>query len=337
MADTIQEQIRAAIDSSASVLITSAAKPDGDSVAAQLALRRMILMYKPATRVDIINEVLCPPRYRFLPGADAMRTIDDPDLLERYDAAITVDCSPERSGRVRPLHDLAKVRINIDHHIVRTEAGADINLVWPHAGSTAEMIVDFLDNPAWKAPVDPVFAEILYTGMIFDSGGFVYKLTTPHTLRTAARLLETGFDFARVAERVLLVRSVPARLLLGRVISGMTLHADGAIASAVVTLAMMGEVGASTDDLEGLVEQVIFTEGLEVAVLAIELPAANEYKFSLRSRGRVNVAALARTLEPQGGGHDRAAGCTLSGSADEVVSRVVRAVAERLEANRESA
>lgn len=327
----LRDAIRAAVEKAQTFLITSAVKPDGDSVAAQLALRKLIRSYKGAdTRVDIVNEVPCPKRYRFLKGADAMLTMGD-DLLERYDMAFTVDCSPERTGAVRDLFSRSPVKVTIDHHKVRSEGGAEINLVVPTASSTAEVIYGFVEDPAWRTPLTPELAEILYTGVIFDTGGFQYKLTTPHTMRLGAILLETGFDFPKVAERVLLVKSYASRKLLGRVLMQLRLNRTGQVAFAAVSQRMMQEAGAEMDDLEGIVERLIFTENVEVAILAIDLPESDEYKLSLRSRGRVDVAALARKLDPQGGGHDRAAGCNMKGEAEEILWQVVGEVEDLLD------
>jgi phosphoesterase RecJ-like protein len=328
----VRDEIRAAVETSSTFLITSATKPDGDSIAAQLSLRHLLLNYRgEGARVDIVNEVPCPRRYQFLlPDSKVLKTLDDA-LLEKYDMAFTVDCSPERIGRVRPLFDTARVKVTIDHHKVFTQQGADIFLVNSKAGSTAEVIYGFLEDPAWRTPLTPELAPIIYTGMIFDSGGFQYKLTTPHTLRVAAKLMETGFDFSVVAERVLLLKSYPARKLMGRIFSAMKTNRSGVIAYAAVSQRMMLECDAHSDDLEGIVEQMIFTEGIEVAILAIDLADSDEYKLSLRSRGKVDVAMLARKLDPQGGGHDRAAGCNLKGEAEEILWRVVGEVEDLLD------
>lgn len=329
----LRELIRTEAERASTFLITSAIKPDGDSVAAQLALLHLLRSFKgSAIRIDIINEAPCPKRYRFLSGAATMKTLDN-DTMLAYDMAFAVDCSPERVGRVRALYERASVKVNIDHHKVRTDAGADIALVLPTAASTAEIIYAFIADPAWRTPLTPELAEIVYTGMIFDTGGFQYKLTQPETLRIAARLLETGFDFAKVAERVLLERSVASRFVQGKVLTNMRLNRARNVAFAAVTQRMMTEAGAHIEDLEGIVEQMIFTEGVEVAVLAIDLPGSDGYKLSLRSRGRVDVATLARKLDPQGGGHDRAAGCNLKGEAEEILWRVVGEIEDALEAS----
>ena len=328
----VRERIRNEVEKASTFLITSAVKPDGDSVASQLALRHLIRSYRGGdVRVDIVNEVACPRRYRFLTGHEVMKTVADPALLERYDMAFTVDCSPERIGAVRPLFDRSPMKVTVDHHKVRSEGGAEINLVNATASSTAEVIYELIEEPAWKTPLTPQLAEIIYTGVIFDTGGFQYKLTTPHTMRIGAKLLETGFDFPRVAERVLLVKSFASRKLMGRVLNNFRTNTSGQVAYAVVTQRMIQETGADTDDLEGIVERLIFTENVEVAILAIDMAGTDEYKLSLRSRGRVDVASLARSLDPQGGGHDRAAGCNLKGEAEEILWKVIGEVEDRLE------
>jgi phosphoesterase RecJ-like protein len=328
----VRERIRAEVDKASTFLITSAVKPDGDSVAAQLALRKLIETYRGAgARVDIVNEAACPRRYRFLAGSEAMRVFADGGLLAQYDMAFVVDCSPERTGAVRELFMRAPVKVTIDHHKVRSEGGEDISLVEPTASSTAEVIFGLVEEPAWRTPLTPELAEIIYTGVIFDTGGFQYKLTTPHTMRLGAKLLETGFDFAKAAERVLLTKSFASRKLMGRVLNNFRTNASGQVAYAVVSQRMMQETGADTDDLEGIVERLIFTEGVEVAVLAIDLAGSADYKLSLRSKGMVDVASLARGLDPLGGGHERAAGCNLTGEAEEILWRVIGAIEDALD------
>jgi phosphoesterase RecJ-like protein len=327
----LRDRIRAEVEKASTFLITSATKPDGDSVAAQLSLRHLIRSYKGGdVRVDIVNDVACPKRYRFLQDSDSMKVMGAADVLPAYDMAFTVDCSPERIGTVRPLFDKSPVKVTIDHHKVSTEGGADITLIVPTASSTAEVIFGFVEDQAWRTPLDAKLAEIIYTGVIFDTGGFQYKLTTPHTLRLGAKLLETGFDFPKIAERVLLVKSFASRKLLGKVLNVLRTNPSGQIGYAAVSQRMMEEAGANTDDLEGIVERLIFTEGIEVAVLAIDLPNSDEYKLSLRSRGRIDVAALARKLDPQGGGHDRAAGCNMKGEAEEILWKVIGELEELL-------
>ena len=160
--------------------------------------------------------------------------------------------------------------------------------------------------------------------MVFDTSIFRYRLTRPQTLRGAARLLETGIDHARIVEDVLLQQKADKVRLKGRMIDKMQLDAGGRFAWAALTAEEVN--GAETG---GLVDDLVFVEGVEVGALLVGR-GDGTVKLSLRSRGGVDVSAVARTCNPQGGGHTRAAGALFRCPLDEASARAVRIVEDAL-------
>ena len=175
--------------------------------------------------------------------------------------------------------------------------------------------------------MDQDLAGAIYAGMVFDTSIFRYRLTRPATLRAAAILLETGIDHARIVEEVLLQQSAAKMRLRGRMIEKMNLEFEGRLAWAVLT---QGEVAGVESG--GLVDDLVFIEGVEVGALFVE-NVSGEFKASLRSRGGVDVAKLAQAFSPMGGGHRRAAGATLMGKKEQVIPDAVELARQALAAS----
>jgi phosphoesterase RecJ-like protein len=178
---------------------------------------------------------------------------------------------------------------------------------------------------AWGLPISREIALCLYTTLLTETGSFRYSNTKPATLRMAADLLECGVDPAQVSQ-ALYDRNSPGRLkLLGELLSGMERHASGKIAWVTVTQAIFRATGTTAEDTDEMVNYPRSLKGVEVAVLFREV-TPTQYKVSLRSQGRVNVANVAEQFG--GGGHRNAAGCTVQGDLAGVKSRVIGLVAE---------
>lgn len=286
------------------VLLTGPVDPDGDSLGACLALARGIARLGAAS-VEVAGTATF--RYAWMPGADAM--VPDARVAGPYDVAVVMDGDRRRlEPTVEAAFGGATVQVIIDHHASTTPEGYHISLLDPRAASTCEMVHALLES--WGQPLDAELAALLYTGIIFDTGGFRHSNTSPASHRLAARLLETGIDHAAISVRVLVERRPAGLRLLGRALAGVRYYGDGAIALASVSLDDLRTAGAEGADLEGIVDALVYTTGVEVACLAIE-KEAERVKLSLRSRKWLDVAKLARALAAGGGGHPRAAGVSL--------------------------
>lgn len=305
-------------------LITSQLDPDGDSVGSQLALRRVILAEvgeDAAGRIAVVNQVRCPKRYGFVPDADHILT---PEEVGRrsFDVGFVLDGGADRTGTARPLFDACARKVIIDHHKTTTPDGYDVPFIEPNMSSTAEMVYALLEDPRSRATLGPEVAAQIYLGMIYDTGSFQYAMTTARTHRIAALLLEQGIRHSDISERVMLESPLSAKVLLGRTLSSMKILDGGRIAWTQVSRELARETNTTDEDVRGIITQMIFIEGVRVALLFYEKDA-EKVKLSLRSREGFDVANFARSLDPGGGGHARAAGCSLSGPLDEVAHRVV--------------
>lgn len=328
----ILKEIKNIVDNCMSFLITGQDKPDGDSIGAELALYKVLSVAKrngnrtPGSEVilDIVNDQLPPSRYQFLPDFQAVRPLEEIQG-QKYEVGFILDAGKDRVGKVLPILEKCDYTINIDHHKSRLAGNDTISWIEPYVSSTSELIFEFIEHPDWKIPLTPDIAECIYTGIIYDTGSFQYSLTSPKTHRIAARLLETGIAAWKIHEQILLSRSYAALKLLATVLSQVHRDTRGGILWSTITQRMLEETGAQPHEEEGIITQYNFTEGVEVAVLFKEIDKGR-IKVSFRSRGKVDVGAVAKTLHPKGGGHERAAGCTLEGSLEDVQRKVLEAL-----------
>ncbi len=236
----------------------------------------------------------------------------------------------DRTRLTPPLADAfrgARIRGIVDHHRSTRPDGYTHPWIEPDSASTCCMLYRQLDT--FGVELDRDLAAQLYTGAIFDTGGFRYSNTRPETHEMASRLLATGIDHAAICTRVLMERRVSGLRLAGHVFTHATFHAGGQLAVGRATLDLKARFGNVDGDLEGIVDNLVHVRGVEVAALLVERGPA-EVKVSLRSRGKVDVARAARMLAPGGGGHAKAAGVSLAAPVPDAEARVVELVARLL-------
>jgi phosphoesterase RecJ-like protein len=313
--------IAKALTGCASVLISVHKSPDGDALGSQLGL--MLALEKLGKSVFAHNLDPVPEIYRFLP--QNQRITIGKLVQGRYDALIVLDAEPQRTGLFDKTYP-ADVLINVDHHITNP-------LEWPltwldtAASATGEMVFKLIKELGVK--IDREIALCLYAAIFTDTGSFRYSNTTPESLRIAATLLECGADSWLVTENVYESFSFPRLKLLGAVMENMERNGSGKTAWAVVTDELFRQTGTTAEDTDNFVNFVRSAKGVEVAVLFRQTGSA-QYKISMRSKGRVDLSGLAKSLG--GGGHKNAAGSVLDGSIEQVKEKVIGEV-ERTIAN----
>jgi phosphoesterase RecJ-like protein len=325
MTTNIQAAIDAlttALDGAQQVLLAAPGDLDGDAVGALVALARAIPRRWPACTIRIAGTELCPPGLAFLLGHDCQIEVAQTLPEQAFDVAIIVDGGPDRLGAVAPHFARAGLRVMVDHHRSSGDAAVDVAVFDPTSASTTQLLVAVFAR--WAVPLDAALAEPLFAGLVFDTSVFRYRMTSPASLLAAAEMLATGIDHARIVERVLLDQSEAKARLRGLVLNRFHRSADGRLARSWLTAAE-----SERAETGGLVDDLVFIEGVEVGAL-LRGRADGSVKLSLRSKGGVDVAALARSLSERGGGHARAAGATLEGPLDEAGVRVDRAVAAAL-------
>ena len=235
------------------------------------------------------------------------------------DLFISLDLSdPERLGDAKPYFDNADITINIDHHI-SNPGFADINCVFPDSSSTCEVVYELFDD----AFIDKEIAEALYTGIVHDTGVFQYSCAGKRTMEIAGILVEKGINKSRIIDESFYEKTYKQNLILGRCLLESYLCLENKCIVSVATAEIMKEYEADTEDLDGIVNQLRITKGVKAAVFIYEL-SDKEYKVSLRANGDVNVSRAAAVFG--GGGHIKAAGCTLRGELSEELPKLISEV-----------
>ncbi len=314
------------------VLLTAPAAADGDSIGAQLALRKMI-QSKYACEVYIVNDEPLPERYQFLPDAEHSLTPETYALTDKpnyFDVGIIVDGGIDRAGRIKKVYDECSSRIFIDHHSVSCDYPYTLKIVEPAAAATTELVYYISQTKLFNYKVDRDFSQHIYLGLIFDTGFFRHSNTTPEVMELAAKLLRTGFDFTRVGERGMLERTYGSLKLLASTLERAELKQGGKIIISSLSQKMLREFSAEEDDREGIVDHLFLTKGIEVAVLLFELKDGNT-KVSFRSQGELDVAKLARSLTIRGGGHAKASGAFFEEPVEVVQEKVLVRLAEEID------
>lgn len=280
-------------------LVCSHARPDGDAVGSMLAMG--MLLEQLGKRADLVMADRIPNVHRVLPSAEGIRTAER--VEGPYDAAILLECDGLERTRLLGLEEYFLV--NIDHHATGREY-ANLNWIDRGAASVGELVYRLVK--AAKARVTPQMATCLYTTVLTDTGGFCYGSTQASTFGLARDLALAGADPIQIAQNVYFSTPTSKLLLLGAALA--KLRHEERLAWLWVTSEDMARTGATDEDSEGIVNFALCAAGVEAAVFLRELPE-QRIALSLRSKGRVNVAAIAERLG--GGGHESAAGCTLDG------------------------
>jgi len=305
-------------------LVVAHVQPDGDAAASTAAMGW--ILRRLGKSFTLANEGAMPEKFRFLPGIDDQIVDGTSSPLPRlYDVVITVDCADfTRIGTIRgSLAEEAKL-LNIDHHPTNDQFGT-LQLIDPGASATVEILYDLAIS--LNLTPDSDFATLIYAGLLTDTGGFRYSSTSPKVMRMAASLLESGAPGSQLADQLLERLTYEQVSLLQKGLSTLSFSEDRKIAWIVATTALMDDIGASGEDLDGLINYPRNIEGVEVGML-LKQRGPTEFKVSLRSAGIVDVASIAKGFG--GGGHVRAAGCTMHGNPSEIVASIVREVGKQL-------
>lgn len=305
--DNILEEIKKAN----SIVILTHENPDGDAVGSALA------MYHAMKSLSKNVEVIIPKYanlFTFLPGANEIRK---EGTKTQYDLAIAVDSATIKmlNGFVNYFED-AKVKISIDHHGTNTMYG-DYNYVNPDAPACAQLLIVILEY--FGIEITKEIGTCILAGIITDTGGFKYAGVTAETFEFTAGLLEKGVKVSEVYKRVLQTKTRASFELSRKAGNRIEFLENEKIAYTYITMQDELEVGAGEGDHEGIVEVGRDIEGVEVSIFIHETEKG--YRVSLRSNEYVNVSDIAMLFG--GGGHPRAAGCTLTCSLEQAKERLI--------------
>lgn len=296
-------------------------KPDGDALGSVLAGAH--LLKKLGKTVTLVNDDPIPHRFEFLPMADQFLLPED--VQETFDRVISFDCGDrKRLGRAgRLIRDDALI-LNIDHHITNDRFGTE-NLVDLEAAATCQIVYKIAQELGLELDLDT--ATCLYTGLVTDTGGFRYSNTTEEVMLIGASLLKIGVQPYNVIDRVMETMTWPQVLLIREGLSTLERDENGKLAWITITTDLLNRVQGCEEDVEGLVNYPRNVQGVEVGISFRER-GDGRIKVSMRSKYVIDVGALA--VEFGGGGHARAAGCSIEGNMAAVQERVLARVREEL-------
>jgi phosphoesterase RecJ-like protein len=304
--------------------------PDGDAIGSLLALGLSLQM--AGRKVEMLLPEGIPASFRFLDGGEMI----SPELPFGLKEAVVVCLDCAEANRLNAPAELLQdkqrfpVVINIDHHISNDGFG-DLNLVRPHASATGEIVHQLITSGGF--PMDKRVAAAIYTAIATDTGFFRFSNTSGEALRIAAQLVE---DYqvapAFISERVHEEKSYESIKLMGEVLSTLKLSEDKKISWMKMDQALLAKYPVELDETEGFVSYANSIQGVLVGLLFKEVKP-NEVKISWRSKEPVDVSVLAAHFG--GGGHARAAGCTIEGPLEEIIRSVLAYLDEYFRENHE--
>mgnify|MGYP001161504007 FL=1 len=302
------------------VAIAGHVNPDGDCIGSCMGVWLYLRDNLPDVRADVY---LQPVRevFSYIEGLDQIHT--ECDTEKKYDLLILLDISSrERIGVAGPYLETAGKTLCFDHHITNQE-----QYTWlyndPEASSTSEVGWGFLEEDK----ISRACAEALYTGIVHDTGVFQYSCTSPRTMRIAAGLMEKGIPFSEIVDESFYQKTYAQNQIMGRTLMESIMLLDGKCIVGVVRQREMDFYGLNPGDMDGIVSQLRNTIGVEVAIFLYETEFQT-FKVSLRSKARVDVSEIAMVFG--GGGHKRAAGCTMQGLPYDVVNNISLYVEKQL-------
>ena len=322
------------IAASKRILVSGHLSPDGDSLGSMLALARLLRNagYEAYATADL--NALGKPG--FLEGVKDLIPVRKLKRQKRFDLFIAVDCASfERMPpEVRPVAEKLP-KLCIDHHVTNDGSFADVSIVDPEASSTGEIIWRIAKWNEWK--LDTAIAEALWVAIVTDSGRFAYDSTKPGTMRAAGDLLKHGVRTALIND--ILYGTFPKKAIELKRIAWRSLHIwkNRKVAEVTLTRDDFREVRGTKADAEDIIEIPRSVIRNEIALFFYQIPdRTKETRCSIRTRGDWDATVLAGKFG--GGGHVKAAGCTIKASMGAAKRQMRAAVRELLKsANRKTA
>ncbi len=294
--------------------------PDGDAVGTALALS--LVLEKGDTSCTLVYPDFFPDRFSFLNGSHRFVKGDEVRCGD-FEVAVVLDSSNlGRLGDARRLVEDSELVINIDHHPDNSRFG-DLNLVVPQAAAAGEIIYWLVGH--MKLKMDKDVAEALYTAIASDTGFFAFENTTRHSHLLAARLIQAGAPSHEVYANLHENESLGSLRLLGKALAG--LQVQSPVAWTAVTQQMMKETGTSPQHAGGISAFTRRVADITVGIAFTEL-APRQIKVSWRTSYPMNAVVFAEAMN--GGGHTRAAGCTVELELERAVDRVLETTMELL-------
>lgn len=313
------EEVRIIMEQASSIVLTGHINPDGDAIGSVLALASSLEQL--GKKVFVVLEPF-GNKYEILPNQQLLT--EKADVPSPVDLFITLDCGD--LGRLDWLSDMfqeAKTTMNIDHHKSNTYF-ADYNHVEENASSACEVVYKIIKG---FFPMDREIATNLYAGVIYDTSGFRHSTTTPFTMELAADLMGFDIPFVKIYYYFFDRRSFSEIKAMGAALDKVELCCDGNVVLTSLSQEEIASVGSNSKELDGIINYIRGAVGTKVACFFYE-KGAGDVKVSFRGIKGYDVAELASKFG--GGGHIKAAGCTISGTIAEAKEMVLAEIAKMI-------
>jgi phosphoesterase RecJ-like protein len=308
-----------AIRSRQRFVLSSHARPDGDSIGSQLAMA--YALHALGKHAVAVNADPAPGPLMQFPGVPDIQIA--PRVDGAFDAAIIMECGDLGRTGVEGL-DRYFV-INIDHHPGNTGYGR-INWFDASAAACGEMVFDLVR--ALGVPLTPEIATHVYLAILTDTGSFHYSSISPRTFDICRECVQAGVDPVLVARNVYDSNNMGRLKLFGAVLSAMQIDSTGRIAIVYVDHEMARAAGGTYEDTEGLINLPLTVKEIQAVVFFKQIEG-DEYRVSMRSKGDIDIGAVAK--EFGGGGHKNAAGCTVRGGIDALQKLFIEKIEQAIE------
>ena len=316
----MQDQIRKLLQEAKSIAILGHVRPDGDCVGSCLGLYHYITSNWKEYKVQIFLEEF-DEKFFILNGAkDISHNLAS---KEKFDLAIACDvASIDRLGKAITIFENASHTLSIDHHLTNTNY-ADTTYLCGGLSSTGEVLCQLFDFDL----VNKDCASSIYMAIAHDTGIFKFSATTEETMKYVGKLLSKGIDQTKIIDETYNSKTYNQQRICGKVLMESELIEDGKIIIGTTLLRDLETYHLVSTDLDGIIDKLRIVKGVEVAVFIYEIEK-DFYKVSMRSNGKVAVSEIA--LSHGGGGHIWAAGCSIKGNLQDVISQIVRDIKKKL-------
>jgi phosphoesterase RecJ-like protein len=316
---TAKTEICDAIHARRRFLITSHARPDGDSIGSQLAMAYALEAL--GKNVRLVNADPAPEHYMEFPGVDRIeitRNVIDSDA----EALIVMESGDLARTGVSGLD--GRFTINIDHHQGNSQYGS-LNWVDESAAACGEMVFDLIE--ALGVPLTIEIATHVYLAILTDTGSFHYSNITPKTFEMCRRTVEAGVNPAAMARRVFDNNSFGKLKLIGALLDVMDLLDEGRLAAMYLNDDILNATNTTYNDTEGLINLPLTAREIQ-AVVFFKLGADGDIHVSMRSKYDVDIRLVA--VRHGGGGHKNAAGFKVRGPLSAVRDGILKEIADAI-------
>ncbi len=299
-----------------SFIVSAHIRADGDAIAA-VCFADSLLKRLGKTVLSVLHDTMPDQKYAFLESFDDIRPVSAVHCPS--DAILVLLDTPtfERMGDVAAwLRPQTRI-INIDHHVSNTGFGF-IDIVDTSASSTSEMLMQFWD--LFPDIMDVRMAEMLFTGICFDTGRFRFSNTTHTTFRIAGRLVEAGVHPEQITEAIFYQWSLIHARTIGRALNNLQVYKQSKVAVMLLDHDFFSQNPDGWKEVEGISDLGTSIAGIEIALFFKEIEP-KRFKVSLRSATHWDVGRIAAVFG--GGGHVKAAGCEIRGDFDTALRRLL--------------